>query len=71
MLKKHLDKAKERARTHDIECFDHATGKYQVTESIPGSSRSMEQIKLLMVQILNPNSCSVFGEKEPRGEMKI
>jgi transposase-like protein len=30
--KKHLDKAKERARTHDIECFDHATGKYQVTE---------------------------------------
>jgi len=25
---KHLDKAKERARTHDIECFAHATSKY-------------------------------------------
>ena len=30
--KKHLDKAKERAATHDVDCFDHNTGKYQVTE---------------------------------------
>jgi hypothetical protein len=30
--KKHLDKAKERAATHDVNCFDHNTGKYQVTE---------------------------------------
>ena len=29
---KHLDKAKERAVTHDVDCFDHSTGKYQVTE---------------------------------------
>ena len=27
---KHLEKAKERALTHDVECFDHSTGKYQV-----------------------------------------
>ena len=45
--------------------------KTNMWKSIPGYSKSMEQIKLLMVQILNPNSCSVFGEKEPRGEMKI
>ena len=45
--------------------------KTNMWKSIPGSSRSMEQIKLLMVEILNLNSCSVFGEKEPRGEMKI
>ena len=45
--------------------------KTNMLKSIPGSSRSMEQIKLLIVEILNPNSCSVFGEKEPRGEMKI
>jgi hypothetical protein len=30
--KKHLDKAQERAVTHDVDCFDHNTGKYQVTE---------------------------------------
>jgi len=30
--KKHLDKAKERAATHDVNCFDHSIGKYQVTE---------------------------------------
>jgi len=29
---KHLEKAKERALTHDVECFDHNTDKYQVTE---------------------------------------
>ena len=29
---KHLEKAKERALTHDVECFDHNTGKYQVTK---------------------------------------
>jgi len=27
----HLDKAKEKARNHDVECFDHDTGKYEVT----------------------------------------
>jgi hypothetical protein len=30
--KKHLDKANERATTHDVDCFDHNTGKYQVTD---------------------------------------
>ena len=30
--KKHLDKAKERAATHDVNCFDHSAGKYQVIE---------------------------------------
>jgi hypothetical protein len=30
--KKHLNKAKERAATYDVDCFDHNTGKYQVTE---------------------------------------
>ena len=45
--------------------------KTNMWKSIPSSSRSMDQIKLLMVEILNPNSCSVFGEEEPRGEMKI
>ena len=29
---KHLNKAKERAVTHDVDCFDHNTGKYQVIE---------------------------------------
>ena len=28
----HLAKAKDKARTHELECFDHATGKYQVTK---------------------------------------
>jgi len=28
----HLAKAKDKAHTHEEECFDHATGKYQVTE---------------------------------------
>jgi len=28
----HLAKAKDKAHTHEVECFDHATGKYQVTE---------------------------------------
>ena len=27
----HLEKAKEKARNHDVECFDHDTGKYEVT----------------------------------------
>jgi hypothetical protein len=31
----------------------------------------MDQIKLLMVEVLNPNSCSVIGEEEPRGEKKV
>jgi len=31
----------------------------------------MDQIKLLMLEILNPNSYSVFGEEELRGEKKI
>jgi hypothetical protein len=30
--KQHLDKAKERARTHEVHCFDHIIGKYEVTE---------------------------------------
>jgi hypothetical protein len=30
--KKHLEKAKERAATHDVRCFDHNTSKYQVME---------------------------------------
>ena len=29
---KHLEKAKERALTHDVKCFDHNIGKYQVTK---------------------------------------
>ena len=29
---RHLKKAKDRALTHDVECFDHNTGKYQVME---------------------------------------
>jgi hypothetical protein len=28
----HLHKAKDRARTHEVECFDHTMGKYEVTE---------------------------------------
>ena len=28
----HLAKAKDKAHTHEVECFDHATRKYQVTE---------------------------------------
>jgi hypothetical protein len=28
----HLDKAKDRARTHEVECLDHTTGKYEVME---------------------------------------
>ena len=27
----HLEKTKEKARNHDVECFDHDTGKYEVT----------------------------------------
>jgi hypothetical protein len=26
----HLDKAKEKAGTHEVTCFDHATGRYEV-----------------------------------------
>jgi hypothetical protein len=29
---KHLDKAKERATTHEVQCFDHTTKKYEITE---------------------------------------
>jgi hypothetical protein len=29
---KHLEKTKERALTHDVDCFDHNTSKYQVME---------------------------------------
>jgi hypothetical protein len=29
---RHLAKAEDRARTHEVECFDHTTGKYEVTE---------------------------------------
>jgi hypothetical protein len=28
----HLDKAKDRAHTHEVECFDHAMGEYEVME---------------------------------------
>ena len=28
--KAHLEKANERAGTHEVTCFDHATGTYQV-----------------------------------------
>ena len=28
--KAHLEKARERAGTHEVACFDHATGTYQV-----------------------------------------
>jgi hypothetical protein len=28
----HLNKAKDKARIHEVECFDHTTGKYEVTE---------------------------------------
>jgi hypothetical protein len=29
---RHLAKAEDRARTHEVKCFDHTTGKYEVTE---------------------------------------
>jgi hypothetical protein len=29
---RHLAKAEDRAHTHEVECFDHTTGKYEVTE---------------------------------------
>jgi hypothetical protein len=29
---RHLAKAEDRACTHEVECFDHMTGKYEVTK---------------------------------------
>jgi hypothetical protein len=29
---RHLGKAEDRARTHEVKCFDHMTEKYEVTE---------------------------------------
>jgi hypothetical protein len=29
---RHLGKAEDRARIHEVKCFDHTTGKYEVTE---------------------------------------
>jgi hypothetical protein len=40
----HLEKANERAATHEVYCFDHATGRYEVKHTvIPRSMARFER----------------------------
>jgi hypothetical protein len=47
---KHLEKAKERALTHDVDCFDHNTSKYQVTKR--GGTKSDGEVRPLWSYIV-------------------
>ena len=54
----HLEKAKARACTHDVDCcFDHNTGKYQVMER--GGTTSDGKVRPLRsyIVVLNNFSC--------------
>jgi hypothetical protein len=55
--KKHLEKAKERADTHDVECFDHNTGKYQVTERGGTTSNGEVRPSRSYIVLLSDFSC--------------
>jgi hypothetical protein len=55
--KKHLEKAKEKAGTHDIKCFDHNTGKYQVTERGGTTSDGEVQPSRSYIVLLSDFSC--------------
>jgi hypothetical protein len=53
----HLAKAKERARTHDVECYDHITGKYVVTQ-MGGTTSDGERLpSRKYVVVLSTFSC--------------
>jgi hypothetical protein len=54
---KHLEKAKERASTHDVECFDHNTGKYQVTERSGTTSDGEVRPSRSYIVLLSDFSC--------------
>jgi hypothetical protein len=62
---RHLAKAEDRACTHEVECFDHTTGKYEVTERGGITSDGDVWHSRSYVVILIDFSCSV-GEQGVR-----
>ncbi|XP_039820677.1 uncharacterized protein LOC120682730 isoform X2 [Panicum virgatum] len=54
----HLDKAKDRARTHEVECFDHTTGKYKVTERGDTTSNGKVRPSRSYIVVLINFSCT-------------
>jgi len=54
----HLDKAKDRDRTHEVECFDHTTGKYKVTERGDTTSNGKVRPSRSYIVVLINFSCT-------------
>ena len=54
---KHLEKAKERALTHDVEYFDHNTDKYQVTKRGGTTSDGEVRPSRTYIVVLSNFSC--------------
>jgi hypothetical protein len=55
--KKHLEKAKERAATYDVQCFDHNIDKYQVTERGGTTSDGEVRPSRSYIVVLSDFSC--------------
>jgi hypothetical protein len=57
-LKAHLEKANERAGTHEVRCFDHAIGTYQVEHR--GNTMSDGQVResRMYVVVLQDFTCT-------------
>ena len=60
----HLDKAKEKARTHDVECFDHDTGKYEVTVRGGTTEDGASRPSMCYVVVLVDFSCTCGKTKQ-------
>jgi hypothetical protein len=54
----HLDKAKERARTHEVTCFDHTTGRYEVKHTGGTTSDGEVRESRIHVLVLQDFSCT-------------
>jgi hypothetical protein len=46
----HLEKANERAATHEVYCFDHATGRYEVKHT--GGTTSDGEVREMRIHVV-------------------
>ena len=56
--KAHLEKANKRAGTHEVSCFDHATGTYQVEHRGGTTYDSEVRVSMMHVVILQNFTCT-------------